>query len=448
MNFEEYLIKEGTIEGLDDIEIAGFQAWRLVRTNFRDMMIRQQTSTVKPIIHWKDVVQNTWESLAALKKIRKSGVKVNNLFFPHPRLFLVGNKYVERMSDPLIDYSGIGEDYLIFERYQNGIHQKPRIHGDHVIYLDYLENVATALKIILMPFYSFYYREEIAKMMELLSNQFEFDEGKVKSMFVRDISFSIIRKRLITPYLRKLQPKNVYLATRDSFRYVISYCKENGINTIELQHGITVGETTLYSGKWSEKSDPDFFFVFGKSSVGSQFGIPLERLFNIGFPYKNYIANIDLPKYGKNTTLVISEPNISEKIIDVVRILAKAYPSHQFHIRCHPQEKLSDSQKKVVNSLKNVAVVDNNIESFCALSQYEYVIGENSTVLYEAMSLGKKVARINFGGLEVKETEDIHGGSMMYEPSDFGKFLSVPYDFSRDSKELYSDFDLKQFTRI
>ena len=56
-------------------------------------------------------------------------------------------------------------------------------------------------------------------------------------------------------------------------------------------------------------------------------------------------------------------------------------------------------------------IVDNKIESFCALSQYECVIGENSTVMYEAMSMCKKVGRLNYGGFCVKETDLIHGGT-------------------------------------
>jgi hypothetical protein len=86
-------------------------------------------------------------------------------------------------------------------------------------------------------------------------------------------------------------------------------------------------------------------------------------------------------------------------------------------------------------------VVDNTLESFCALSQYECVIGENSTVMYEAMSMGKKVGRLNYGGFCVKETDLIHGGTKINSHDELIKFVESPYSDEQDSKDVYSDFD-------
>ena len=153
-----------------------------------------------------------------------------------------------------------------------------------------------------------------------------------------------------------------------------------------MQHGITFGETVLYSGVYNQNVDPDYFLGFGKISVNECFAMPLNRIVNIGFAYKKFIQERIKSNYIKipeNIVLFISEPQISQLAIKTLLLLSEKYPDIYFHIRCHPQEKISDADIQKISDTK-IDVVDNTLESFLAISRYKYVIGENSSSIFEA----------------------------------------------------------------
>lgn len=447
MTLEDYLEKERTIKGLDDILVDGVPLWRIVRTQFRWRYLESPSITINPVINVSKLVLNNLKSLFGLIKLRFGGT-VSNVFFPHPRLFYVNDLYLERLSDPLIDCSGIANDYVILERHQNGEHKSPRYHKDKVYYLDIIDTLTRFGGIIFRFYFTKKYHKEVESLLEKLSIGFSIKKAEYRPMFNAILTDYKLQGMLIKPVLNGLCPKRVFLAPRVTFYHVIEYCKKHNIKTIELEHGITVGETILYSGGYCSLIDPDYFFVFGKSNIGEQFYMPIEKVKNIGFPYKEYIKSMDLKPYDANTVLVASEPEISEKIVCALEYISHSYPQCEFHIRCHPQEKMDDDLLARIEKMPNVKIVSNSIESFCALSQYTNVMSENSSVLYEAMSLGKKVARLNICGLNVKESELIHGGTIINSLDDFGRFLNEPYCNDRDSKELYSDYQQETFDSI
>lgn len=448
MTFHEYLEKEYSIEGIDTISVDGFPLWRIVRTTFRRHYLGLITTTVKPQISGINLICNNVRSLVGFLKIIINKPRINNVFFPHPRLFYVNNKYMERLSDPIIDYSGIGNDYIILERHQNGTHHRPRYHADKVVYLDVIDSLCKLLAIFFKRYYYRKFKIEVEALLEKLKHEYQIDENRYRNEFVSLLTDFMLIRHLTTPLLRYLKPKRVFFAPRTTFCHVIDFCKKYGVTAIELQHGITIGETTLYSGPFNNKADPDYFLVFGKSNIGEQYAMPLDRVRNIGFPFKNFIKDIGLPTYSSNIILVVSEPSISDKLVCALEILGSMYPTCEFHIRCHPQEIMTKNLLNRIHAMQNVKIVSNGVESFCALSQYTHVVGENSSVLYEAMSLGKKVARLNFAGLQVRQSALIHGGTILDSPKDFYKFLNEDYFSERDTKDLYSDFQIETFNSI
>lgn len=449
MELEEYLDLEKQIsDNLSSIYVDDMPLWRIVRTSFRERYLGLIDRNIAPTINVFQLMNNTLKSFWGLTKMWISKKKYANVFLPHPRLYLVGKSYLERMSDPLIDYSKIGDNYIILERHQNGIHRTPRYHKEKVIYLDLIDVIATLLSKLTHFKYKRKYKEQIDILYGYLDKQFHLSDESYKIMFYNLMTSKLILSHLTKPLLKRIEPKRIFLATRDTYNYVISYAKNNGITTIELQHGVTVGETTLYSGQYDPKIDPDYFFTFGKANIGNHFSVPLDRIKNIGFAYKNYLSELGLPLYSDNTILVISELTITENLLKIIFSLADIYKDYIFHIRCHPQEKLTEDQLSSISKFKNVSVADNTIESFCAITQYTTVIGENSTVMYEAMSLHKKVGRLNYGGLHIIESEFIHGGYKINSEEDFKRFMEEPYSDKNDSKDVYSDFNEKVFSEL
>ncbi len=128
MTIQDYLELENKLPQLHNVEVNGVPVWRIVRTKFRWEMISGRPFTVGKNFQLGVQLRNNHRSFVGLTRLMLSRKKISTIFFPHPRLYLVGGQYVERMSDPLIDYSAIREDYLILERHKNGLHREPRIH--------------------------------------------------------------------------------------------------------------------------------------------------------------------------------------------------------------------------------------------------------------------------------------------------------------------------------
>lgn len=440
INIDEYLLLEQQVKDINVPTIYGVPIWKLVRTQFRWKYRNTRPFTVKPNIQIWEIVRNFFVSLIGITKLLLSRRKFDNVFFPHPRLFFVNGNYMERFSDSLIESAGIKDSSIILERHQNGIHKRPRYHSELVVYLDFIDDLARFLspftKILIKKKYS----NQVHDLYLKLNMVFHLDDNSYNNLFYSIVSQFVILSWLIKPILKSISPQRVFFAPRGIFDYTVVFCKKNNIKTIELQHGIVIGKTDLYSGVYDPRIDPDFFFVFGKDNIGTQYAIPLDRVVNVGFPYKNYIHKINHVVLGEEVVLVVSEPGISEKIINVLIEIVKRYPEYFFHVRCHPQEKISNNLINRIKGNENIKVVDNKVESFVAISQYKTIIGEISSVLFEAMSLHKKVGRLNFGGLVSKETPQLHGGTIINSPEEFDLFMKSPYNDENDSKDLYSDF--------
>lgn len=122
------------------------------------------------------------------------------------------------------------------------------------------------------------------------------------------------------------------------------------------------------------------------------------------------------------------------------------YPEWEFHIRRHPQEVYSDSQKERIKLTRNVKDVSSNECSQVAIMPYTYIIGDNSSVLFEAVSIGKKVARINCEGLISYgyDHEEQDGFFYINNLNEFSSFINSNQK-KKNNRMIYSDFDSDLF---
>lgn len=441
LDIEKYLLIEQSVKDIGEPTIEGVPIWKLVRTQFRWKYRDSRPFTVKPNIQIWELIRNSCISFKGLLLILLKNSKYDNVFFPHPRLFYVNGRFMERFSDSLIESAGIQKSTLIFERHQNGIHKRPRLHSEIVVYLDLLDNITRLLSPIMKIWIQKKYKNQVQDLYNKLDVSFHLNNLSYLDTFYGIITQFLVSRWLFMPILKIVSPKRVFFAPRGTYDYAVSICKKKKIETIELEHGIVIDKSDLYSGEYDQRIDPDYFFVFGIDNVGEQYGVPTNRVINIGFPFKNYVQGNTTRVLDENICLVASEPGITEKIIDVLISIVNQYPEYVFHIRCHPQEKLTSEQLRRISFFSNIQVADNSTESFSALSRYHTVIGEISSVLFEAMSLHKKVGRLNFGGLTSIETERLHGGTIIHSPQEFNEFMKLPYNDDKDSKDIYSDFN-------
>lgn len=432
---------------LDEVCVKETPLWRLIKDDWKLKHFDHIDKTTPRIIVIKELFYNFWKSFFCIIKICLSRKKYSNVFLPHPRLVWVGDMYMDRLTDPLIDCSGIGSDYLILERHQNGIHKRPRYHDDKVVYLDSIDFMTIVLTNVAKPILSILYKKQIRSLCDILKTSPVGEDKSDRNLISYVLTYKIIHYHLIKPVLNCISPQRFFMAPRTTYDTFIAYAKKRGIITVELQHGITLENNSYYVGSYNPQIDPDYFFVFGETCIGPQYAMPISRIINVGFPYKKFILH-NSEVYSDNIILVVSEPAITKTMIDIICDLSLTFPSLVFHIRCHPNEYVNENELIKVSKHDNVKIVSNTIDSFCAVSQYITVVGENSSVLYEAMSMGRKVGRINYGGLRVLEDKKQHGGTIINNPDEFKSFMMKPSSDENYSTEIYSDFDKEAFDRI
>ena len=440
LSLNEYLNKEERLMSLDNFKIFGnIPIWRIVRTRIRGEILNQVNKTVGVKISF-GLLYNVVLSFIELLMILLRRKHYDNLIFPHPRLFKIDEIYVERLTDPIIDYSDIGKSYIIFERWQNGVHKKPRIHSENCIYWDFVPFISLSISKIFRNHIVKKYRGQINGLISELSKEFEIND-KIKSIIDFELSCFIVSYVITAPILKACSSKRIFVAPRVTFDYIIALAKKYGIASYELQHGITLGPTSLYSGKYNNSIDPDYFLTFGIGNVSEYFGIPIDRIINIGYAFGNYIkGHMKDSDIKNNRILIISEPRITDSLLKVMLLLVERYPTWDFDFRCHPQEALNNKQKAIIESCSNLHEVSNDEESFSTISKYPVIIGENSSVLFEALFLGKKVGRLNFNGLKVNTDSFIQGGFIINTIDEFELFINTLRINKQSSQTLYSEF--------
>ena len=443
------LIEREELLGLNNYKIAELPIWRLVRFYSRykvlktvDPRITNNSLKRDKIRVFVNILKRLCSSCFSFFKFLCSKKNIENVIFAFPRLQNLNGILVDKFTDPVIDQSNLNESCVVFQTYGSSIYKGIRWKKERVINIDFLYAIAFILAYLYIPFHY------------LSSNHLVINKlfGKAKSTFLltrndllkwhvyycRCYILSLIYKLIFS----HIKTKRIFVVDRGVFYPAIIAAHKLNIVVYEIQHGVTHGNTVLYSGNYSEIIDPDYFLSFGEKWRGTQFSIPLDRIINIGWAYKDFISNfLTKQDVNDNAILFISSPEITTKIINVIIELSIAYPQKEFHIRCHPQEMIPYDLNMSISSIKNIYVTDNTIDSYIALSSYNYIVGENSTVLYEALSLGKNVARLSYNGFSPSGRDKTVYDGFFYLDSkgDFELYLNNTVNHN-ENDNIYSSF--------
>ena len=444
---EEFLEKEKEL-GLNDVQYMQMPLWRLFRVSYREKYIKKYLvdysaqSAQRETLIW--LAYNAMYFISSAFQLVKSLIAkkhYNNIVFAFPRLQKLNeNLYIDKFTDPVIDATHIKESVCVFQFINRKIYKGKRWKEDRVIRMEFIVFFSAFVALLLWPIIAFSARKEIKRLYDKVCCIFHLGTIEYVRWCIK-FSFFKCEVGLYCFLFKKMRCQNVYVVNRMVCLPQIIAAHQCGLMVLEFQHGITMGVTTLYAGQYDAVADPDYFLVFSEFWRGNQFAIPQDRITNIGWAYKNIINKLPMKEVvHENTCLVISSPEISSKLVETVLLLAHEYSQFRFHIRCHPQESISINILKKIKRVSNVEIVDNNVDSFMALKRYLYVVGVNSSVLFEALSMGKIVARLNFNGFCPIPTHIEEDG--FYYVSclvDFQKFINSKNNGSPSG--FYNDFN-------
>ena len=446
------VIREEESAGCYNVKINGITAYTLLRQLFRQKLLVEaglEAMQLKGTLRKSSLLPLFKSSLISFWHVLKLVLGKNRIpivFLSFPRMEKINNIYVEKFTDPLIDVAGITTPYVIFETGRMGVHLRPRIHSEKVINVDIIRVITTVLSVLGARRFNQKHKEEFATLMSSLrslSKDTVCEKIIVKQFLVRYYEIKIYE------YLfRRLKTKFLLGPTRPAETFIAGH--RAGALVCELQHGITYGETVLYSGYRDPIMIPDYFLAYGDNKPSDVYGMDEERIINIGWALQNYIASIHPEMQSSNeSVLVISDPEITETLFQVIIRLANDNPKVTFEIRPHPHEIIPEKCLASISNLQNVKIQDNKINITEALMSFNMVIGENSTVLYEALAVNKKVGRLFYDGLNPKYlvADDKESFWEIRNQTDFESFLKEDVS-SKKSKCIYSPFNRNKFAEI
>lgn len=442
--------------GLYNYEINNIPIFRIIRFNYRVNYMNKVTGYInksvgndRRLLNLLYTVLFSFISVVLLLFKSKGSI----VFFSFPRLNKLEGKYLDKFVDPIIDRFR-NDNFLIFQKSLSGKIQKPRYNSNKVSYIDFFTFISFLLAIIFIPFFYFKNRKIIKELCGSIEVVYRLRKVNHRFIAIRLFAF-FIEKKIYSRLFLYLKVKSIVVVNRMVFYPSVIAAKEIGICVSELQHGITLTETTLYTGSYDQRVDVDFFLSFGDIWKNRFFGVEIERIINIGWAYKDYIKRYFVKDCElSNSVLLISHPAITNKLISYIVNSNKVLEeSISFELRLHPQEKLNEEQLRLLESLKNVSISDKSEDSFLALTRHKYIVGDNSTVMYEALSLGKKVGKLNFGEFEDNDIERFNSFGFYHIKSyadllSYIKEVESSFNIIGNSRGVYDDFDDNLFNKI
>ena len=453
MNDTELLIdicKREISSNLYNIEIDGIYIYNFIRRYVRERVASVYNHGSKyslPQFSVKEYRVSVLKSLYHLIKfyIRKRRTAI--LLYSFSRIDVVNGQYLDKFTDPLIDFSKIKDSYIIFEQGRNGRHLTPRYHRKNIVYSDFIPWIVAHMSFPRKKMNA-QYHNALLKLEESIENSFpevDFD----RNLIANNVLSSLMEVKLYTKIFKWHNVKYFIAPARDGLVNIIPAAKKCGVKVFELQHGVTYSESFTYSGYIDPLFSPDYFLSFGKLNSSKCYGTTDDKVVEIGWAFEKYLKHKIVIQNENCNVMVVSSPAISEQMVSITCSLASQNPNVVFHFRPHPNEQLDAERMERLNSFSNIRI-DNNLENISvSLMRFDNVIGENSTVLYEALSMGKKVGKLHLEGL-IPHYLDEEDRSFFYEITDFESFtnfIRLPLN-SKPSKKIYTEFNPEAINQL
>ena len=437
--------------GLYNVKIDGISFYHFLRRGVRDkvMQLHELGENIKnPSVRKKERLGFLLKSIWQLLWLIASNRKCDTIFRCFDRLEKVDGLFLDKFTDPIIDEVFSNKDYIILEHGRSGRHLTPRKHGNNVIYTEGINLWAwLAMHLKRRSFY-----DKNAKQLDDLVSSIEKAFPEIswdKNGFITYLTRCYYYRKAYKSLFNKLQAKRLFAPARGSFMDIIPAAKENGMTVFELQHGVTYSETLTYSGYLDPQFTPDYFLTFGRINTPKCYGVSNNQVIEIGWAFENYIKNSIRQQVNSKSVLVISSPTISLAMVRITCYLAKLFPKVTFCFRPHPNEQLDANRRYLLSSLPNISLDDNSESVSVALMRFDYVIGENSTVLYEALAMGKVIGKVCMEGLIPKylDEEDVNYFHIIKDKETFKQFLNST-NKDKPSKSIYSEFKPELLKKI
>lgn len=309
-------------------------------------------------------------------------------------------KYYNRVSDDLL-LSHREESFLI-EQYNSFEFRYPRIHNRHAnsLVFDVLYMLLIKTGIVKLD-----HAENNILEAILQSVQSEFNEVKdkerneLKLIFINQILKAKAQYLLFKNLFYLKKPEIIFIedASYGSNAYVVKAAKDQGIKVGEIQHGFVgkshmaynYSESVVNSNLYKEYL-PDYFLTYG-DFWGEEITLPSRKV-TIGKPSIQVHAAKQNKIKKENVILFISSGNTLEETQKVLNIILNNTNGTDWRVkfRPHPLEN-GNVKERYGRLIEGGMAIDLNNNVYDSIIESECVIGDISTVLFEAMAFENKI---------------------------------------------------------
>lgn len=188
---------------------------------------------------------------------------------------------------------------------------------------------------------------------------------------------------------------------------VVRGAKLAGTRFVEIQHGSIYPQHPSHNWPAGSKIQlaPDEFFYWGPYWIeGISFASTTEPVLVGAIPAMTALQ-AKANKAVAKQVLFISSYDVTERLFAEAVKLAKSRNDLSILYKGHPREDLSKQEEFLLANpnLRNLRIIKSKATAIDLISESEYVIGVNSTALFEAAALGKKVAVMEIPGWQISK---------------------------------------------
>lgn len=266
----------------------------------------------------------------------------------------------------------------------------------------------------------------LAELEDEIQNKFDVKIDLQKLAYEKISNFISVRQ-IFGFYLRKKRPKKLYLVVSYELDPFVAAAQDQNIEVIEFQHGLMGPNHIGYHFPDIEFVPyfPDQLYLFGRYWEEITALPKNTRVKYYGYPYlKFYIDHykIDINAKNDREIVVISQGTIGKSLSKIIHDLAQRLPDYNFKYKLHPGEfgrwKNDYPWLKKLSQFPNVKVIENEENLYDMFSKAKYVIGVNSTAIFEAMAFKVVPVIVKLPSYEVMKTLERKYGVPIMETSE------------------------------
>lgn len=256
---------------------------------------------------------------------------------------------------------------------------------------------------------------ECAKNLEkIVYEQFSV-ELELKSLLVDQLVWFKEGYKVYKKYFALKKPKRVYLVCSYGKEFMIQAAHDCGAEVIEIQHGILGPDHMGYSFPYNDEMHyfPDKIYVYGeywKNVV--HFPVHSGNVIVTGNPYYlHQVNNYRDNEQDAHQVLFISSGGYGKEMSKAACDLLRGTTEFKVVYKMHPSEfgvwhSLYDELEILTKDEqfnKRMQVVEDGVPLYKLFATSKFIVGVNSTALYEALAFNPEIIIMNYATLDDME---------------------------------------------